>query len=131
MRIDADSSSPIFQQIIDQLTAAVAAGAYKPGELVPSVRQMALRALVNPNTVQRAYEHLEREGILISKRGSGMAVAEGATRLARERSSSSVRSHFSSGIQAGITASLSRTAIDTLYRQSWNGQPDHNAEKQR
>jgi GntR family transcriptional regulator len=129
MRIDTDSPAPIFQQIIDQLTAAVAAGVYKPGELVPSVRQMALQALVNPNTVQRAYEYLEREGILLSKRGSGMAVADAAPKLARAKSSNSVRTHFTSAIQAGLSASLSRTAIDTLYRQSWNGHSDDKAEK--
>jgi GntR family transcriptional regulator len=62
MRIDTENPVPIFQQIVDRLSAAVAAGVYGEGELVPSVRQMAVNLLVNPNTVQRAYEQLERDG---------------------------------------------------------------------
>jgi len=123
MKIDADNPVPIFQQIVDRLTAAVAAGVYKPGELVPSVRQMALNLLVNPNTVQRAYEHLERQGVLQSRRGSGMAVAEGAPALAVERSAAGIRGTFSTAIEAGKAARLSRTAIDGLYRKAWNGHP--------
>jgi GntR family transcriptional regulator len=121
MKIDADSPVPIFQQIIDRLTAAVAAGVYKPGELVPSVRQQAVHLLVNPNTVQRAYEHLEREGVLISRRGSGMAVADGAQELAATRSIAGVRGAFAQAIEAGKSAKLSRTTIDGLYRKAWNG----------
>jgi GntR family transcriptional regulator len=121
MKIDADNPVPIFQQIVDRLTASVAAGVYKPGEMVPSVRQMAINLLVNPNTVQRAYEHLEREGILLSRRGSGMAVADGAPALAVERSAAGIRGTFAAGIDAGKAARLSRTAIDGLYRKAWNG----------
>jgi GntR family transcriptional regulator len=122
MKIDADNPVPIFQQIVDRLTRAVAAGVYKPGELVPSVRQQALNLLVNPNTVQRAYEHLEREGVLISRRGSGMAVADGAPALASTKSIAGVQGAFAQGIEAGRSARLSRTAIDGLYRKAWNGQ---------
>src|SRR5450755_2354874 len=104
MKIDADNPVPIFQQIVYRLTAAVAAGVYKPGELVPSVRQQALHLLVNPNTVQRAYEHLEREGVLVSRRGSGMAVTDGAPSLAAERSAAGVRGAFAQGIEAGKSA---------------------------
>ena len=92
---------------------------YKPGEMVPSVRQMAVTLLVNPNTVQRAYEHLERQGILSSRRGSGMAVTDDAPRLAVGRSAESVSGAFAAGIDAGRAADLSRTAIDALYRKAW------------
>jgi len=122
MQIDADNPVPIFQQIVDRLTAAVAAGVYKPGELVPSVRQQALHLLVNPNTVQRAYEHLERAGLLICRRGSGMAVAPGALQLATTQSIAGVSGAFAQGIEAGKAARLSRATIDGLYRKAWNGQ---------
>jgi GntR family transcriptional regulator len=130
MKIDADNPVPIFQQIVDRLTAAVAAGVYKPGEMVPSVRQQAVNLLVNPNTVQRAYEHLEREGVLISRRGSGMAVAEGARALAAARSIAGVRGAFAQGIEAGKSAKLSRTTIDGLYRKAWNGHKQTDSEDQ-
>jgi GntR family transcriptional regulator len=129
MKIDPDNPVPIFQQIVERLTEAVAAGLYSPGELIPSVRQQALNLLVNPNTVQRAYEHLEREGLLVSRRGSGMAVADGATELAATRSIAGVRGAFAQGIQAGKAAKLSRTTIDGLYRKAWNGHPQGNSEE--
>src|ERR1700683_1894711 len=101
MEIDLNSAIPIFRQIVDGICAAVAAGVYKPGELIPSVRQQAVALLVNPNTVQRAYEHLERQGLLVGRRGSGMEVAAGAPALAVERTAESVRNAFSQGIEAG------------------------------
>jgi GntR family transcriptional regulator len=121
MQIDANNPTPIFQQIVDRLTAALAAGLYRPGELVPSVRQQALNLLVNPNTVQRAYEQLERAGLLVCRRGSGMAVAQGARELAATRSIAGVRSAFAEGIEAGKAAKLSRNTIDGLYQKAWNG----------
>jgi GntR family transcriptional regulator len=130
MKIDADNPVPIFQQIVDRLTAAVAAGIFKPGEMVPSVRQQAVHLLVNPNTVQRAYEHLEREGVLISRRGNGMEVAEGARALATTKSIAGVEGAFAQGIQAGKAAKLSRTTIDGLYRKAWNGHNQTDSEDQ-
>jgi GntR family transcriptional regulator len=129
MKIEPDNPVPIFQQIVDRLTEAVAAGVYSPGEMVPSVRQQALHLLVNPNTVQRAYEHLEREGLLVSKRGNGMAIAQGAQTIAASRSIAGVRGAFARGIDAGKAAKLSRTTIDGLYRKAWNGQHQADAEE--
>ncbi len=120
MRIDAASSVPVFLQIVDGISAAIAAGVYKPGELISSVRQQALALLVNPNTVQRAYEHLEREGLLVSKRGSGMAVAPDARSIALLRTADAVRTTFAQGIRAADSANLSRKKIDSLYRTAWN-----------
>ena len=122
MKIDAENPVPIFQQIVDRLMASVAAGVYKPGELVPSVRQMALNLLVNPNTVQRAYEHLERQGVLVSRRGSGMAVADDAKAISVARSMEGVRGAFAQGIETGTAARLSRATIDGVYRKAWNSQ---------
>ena len=131
MRIDADSSVPIFQQIVDHMMTAVAAGVFQTGELVPSVRQQAVKLLVNPNTVQRAYEMLEREGILVSQRGNGMAVAKGAVALAAARSVAGVQGAFAQGIEAGKAAKLSRAAIDRLYRKAWNGHAANEPEENR
>ncbi|MFT3785181.1 MAG: GntR family transcriptional regulator [Tepidisphaeraceae bacterium] len=131
MRIDADSSVPIFQQIVDRLAGAIAAGVYAPGELVPSVRQLALKLLVNPNTVQRAYEHLEREGLLVSKRGSGMEVAANAPSLAADRSVQNVSASFKQGIETGLAAHLTRSAIEGIYRNAWNGHGDSTSEERR
>ena len=69
---------PIYGQIADRVKFAVAGGALRPGELVPSVRELSKQLVVNPNTVARAYRDLQAEGLLESVRGMGLQVAEGA-----------------------------------------------------
>ena len=120
MRIEPASPVPIFQQIADGIRAAVAAGVYRPGDLIPSVRAQALNLVVNPNTVQRAYEQLEREGLIESRKGTGMVVAADATIAARNGAGDAVRSTFAQGISLGQSAGMSRAAIDRTYREAWD-----------
>ena len=67
---------PIYQQIMDKLKQGIAVGELKAGQRLPSVRELALEAGVNPNTMQKALAELEREGLLYSQRTSGRFVAE-------------------------------------------------------
>ena len=67
---------PIYEQVKDGLRKLVVSGALRPGEKLPSVRTMASTLAINPNTIQRAYEALEREGYLYSVAGKGSFVAE-------------------------------------------------------
>ena len=71
-----DPEKPLFRQICDKLCDDIAKGVYAPGSKVPSVRELAVIAGVNPNTVQRALSELEDEGVLISRRGDGRYVAD-------------------------------------------------------
>ena len=71
-----DKSRPICPQICEQLCLKIARGEFAPHEKILSVREIAVAAGVNPNTVQRSLEELERRGILYSVRGSGWFVAE-------------------------------------------------------
>lgn len=77
MRIDVDpkAPSPPSEQIADQVRYAIACGRLRPGERLPSVRGLAETALVNPNTVAKAYRDLEREGTVETRPGSGVFVA--------------------------------------------------------
>ncbi|TWT88128.1 HTH-type transcriptional repressor YtrA [Pseudobythopirellula maris] len=72
----ASSGAPIYQQIVDQAYALVAGGRLKAGELLPSVREVARAADVNPMTVSKAYSQLESEGLVERERGRGMRVRE-------------------------------------------------------
>lgn len=67
---------PIYTQIVDQMTMRIAGGAYEPGEKLQSVRDLALDAGVNPNTMQRALAELERRGLVFSERTSGRFVTK-------------------------------------------------------
>ena len=75
MLIDPKSPIPIFRQIANQLRQSIDEGVFKSGEILPSLRQFAVDIKVNPNTIQRAYETLEREGIVETRRGIGVFVA--------------------------------------------------------
>lgn len=120
MRIEPDSSVPVFQQIADGIRSAVAAGVFQPGDLIPSVRAQAMALLVNPNTVQRAYEQLEREGLIQSKRGLGMIVAEDSKLAAKNGMETTIRAALSQAILAARAAGLSRVAVDRIYRKVWD-----------
>ena len=68
------SGVPIYRQIVDQVLAMVAGGTLRQGDLLPSVRQVAQGASVNPMTVSKAYSRLEAEGVVRRARGLGMEV---------------------------------------------------------
>lgn len=71
-----DERLPIYQQIIDRFCRSVVRGEIEQGERIPSIRDMALALKVNPNTVQRVYQELERRGMIYSRRGTGYFVTE-------------------------------------------------------
>lgn len=72
-----DQSSPIYIQIIQKVKADIVSGKLKGGDKMPSVREFSESFKVNPNTVQRVFMELEREGITFAQRGVGTFVAEG------------------------------------------------------
>ena len=71
-----DKHRPICPQICEQLCTRIAAGEFVPGQRLLSVRDVAVAAGVNPNTVQRAFEQLELQGVLRSERGAGWFVGD-------------------------------------------------------
>lgn len=71
-----DSDRPIYTQILEVIQYQIIAGRYRPGERLPSVRELAAEAGVNPNTMQRALSELERNGLVMALRTSGRVVTE-------------------------------------------------------
>ena len=76
-----ENGIPIYLQILGRLRTEIASGAYPPGAKLPAVRELALEAGVNPNTMQRALAELERSGIIYSVRTSGRFVTEDTAML--------------------------------------------------
>jgi GntR family transcriptional regulator len=74
-RLDPHSGVPVYRQIIEQVTLAVAGGGLQPGEQLPTVRQVAAELSINPNTVMRAYREMEIRGLLATRQGMGTFVA--------------------------------------------------------
>lgn len=71
-----DSDRPIFIQIIEKIQIDIISGVYKSGDKLPSVRELAAEASVNPNTMQKALSELERTGLVYSQRTSGRFITE-------------------------------------------------------
>ena len=93
-----NNESPIYLQIVDAIKMQIAQGTLKPGDQVPAVRELAVTAGVNPNTMQKALAELEREGVLYSQRTAGRFVAD------REAGGGSLREELSKKhIQAYVT----------------------------
>ena len=76
-----NSGAPIYAQLVEQLTLRIVTAAYIPGPRIPPVRELAMEAGVNPNTMQRALGELERRGLVFPQRTSGRFVTEDTNRI--------------------------------------------------
>ena len=119
MLIDPKSSIPIFRQIADQLRHSIESGVYRPGEMLPSLRALAIEIKVNPNTVQRAYDALEREGVVETRRGVGMFVVLSDRRkltAAEACLNTQLLSVIQQGVKAGLTPDAVRITFENAMR---------------
>lgn len=73
---DLDNDRPIYLQLMDRIKADIISGRYAPGDKLPSVRELAMEASVNPNTMQKALSELERDGLVYARRTSGRFITE-------------------------------------------------------
>lgn len=76
IRIDPDSTVPIYQQVVHSIKHQVATGRLKPGEQLPTVRELATDLRINPNTVARAYDMLDSDNVITTQQGRGTYVRE-------------------------------------------------------
>jgi len=105
IKIDNASDRPVYQQIIDQVKRDIAIGRLGKDERLPTVRQLAGQLAINPNTIAKAYQQMEREGIITTRPGSGAFVANLDSDL-----SSSVKKKL-------ISEDLERAAVDAFHMQ--------------
>jgi GntR family transcriptional regulator len=129
--VDLNSAAdrPIYGQIADRVKFAVAGGVLRPGELVPSVRELSKQLVVNPNTVARAYRDLQTEGLLESVRGMGLQIAEGAVDRCRAARREMVRQRLRQAIEEARQSKMDPAEIETILREEWargNGQGNGN-----
>jgi GntR family transcriptional regulator len=127
MRLYVDTASrlPIYQQLAQQIREAIARGDLRPEAGLPSVRQQSRELVVNPNTVARAYTELEREGLLISRPGRGIFVAQprnDLTRGARDRRlTEQIDRWLTEAVHLGYSADEVLTLVARRVRQfHWN-----------
>ena len=85
LEVDSRSGVPIYVQIVDQVQHAVEVGSLEAGDRLPTVRALAKELTVAPNTIVKAYNELQRSGLIESRPGVGTVVMEGVGDVARER----------------------------------------------
>ena len=110
---------PIYSQIADRVKFAVAGGVLRPGDLVPSVRELSKQLVVNPNTVARAYRDLQTEGLLESVRGMGLQVADGAVDRCRAARREMVRQRLRQVIEEAWQSKMDPAEIEVILREEW------------
>jgi GntR family transcriptional regulator len=104
--IQPDGPVPIYEQIVAQVTYAVAAGSLEVGTFIPSVRELAEQLLVHPNTVARAYLELERAGVVTPRRGRGLEVTEQAPAACRAKRQELVRTRIRQALREAADSVL-------------------------
>lgn len=101
-----DSARPIYLQIIERVQMDIVTGQYQPGDKLPSVRDLAQEAAVNPNTMQKALSELERSGLIYSQRTSGRFITEDKElihQMKKELAAAEVSAFVAHMKQLGIT----------------------------
>jgi len=121
LNINTSNGIPIYEQIVRQVKFAVANGSLNVNEHVPSVREMASLAAVNPNTIARAYRELQAEGILVPIRGTGLAVTPDAPKICRKLRLNLIRERLQSvvleALQNQVSADEVRQLVEAEIRQ--------------
>lgn len=111
-----DNDMPIYSQLVGQIKQRIVAGVFPPGERLPSVRDLATDAGVNPNTMQRALTELEREGLVYSQRTAGRFVTEDQ-KMIQDAKRGLAEKHILSFLTAMTRLGYQKDEILTLVRQ--------------
>lgn len=120
IRIDYRSGRPIYEQLVNGFEKLVLNGCLKPGDQIPSVRQMALELSINPNTIHRAYTELERRSIIFSVKGRGSYVTTD-TQLIRHEREQNLRSRLESLAAEARASGMSEEGIVSALQDGYNG----------
>lgn len=116
-----DNDRPIYLQLMERIQRDIIAGVYQPGDKLPSVRDLALEAAVNPNTMQKALSELERSGLVYSQRTSGRFITEDTemlTQMKKELATEHIQEFFQKMEQLGF----SRAELLTLVTKAAEGE---------
>jgi GntR family transcriptional regulator len=119
-KIHTQSATPIYEQIMTQVIFGVASGALEAGARVPSVRDLADQLVVNPNTVARAFQELERRKVVQVRRGLGMEVTPEAPDICRAQQKQIVRGRIREALRLAASSALSPEEIRQIVEEELN-----------
>lgn len=118
-----DSDRPIYAQLVERIEMQIVSSYYPPGGKLPSVRELAMVAAVNPNTMQKAFAELERSGLIITQRTNGRTVTEDTEmiqRIRKELAKEHLDAFFTRMKELGYT----KKEIVDLIRQTYEREND-------
>ncbi len=126
VQVDVSSRVPIYRQVCDQIRLAIAQGKLQPNDKLSSVRELSRQIVVNPNTIARVYTELEREGILNTRPGLGVFVAEPRSDLTkkarREKLMEQLNAFLSGAVHLGLTQDEVLKAFEEQMKKfQWKG----------
>jgi len=110
------STEPIYQQIVTQLKEAIIRGELAAGAILPSIRTLAKELRISVITTKRAYEELERDGLVVTVPGKGSFVAAKNPELLREGRMRIVEEKLADAIEAAKVAGLSQEEVEEMFR---------------
>jgi GntR family transcriptional regulator len=116
-KIHAESPTPIYEQIMTQVIFGVASGALEAGARVPSVRDLADQLVVNPNTVARAFQELERRKVVQVRRGLGMEVTPEAPEICRSQQKQIVRGRIREALRLAASSALTPEEVRQIVEE--------------
>ena len=125
--IDKFSRKPIYEQVIEGIERDIVMGILKEREQLPSIRELSALLGVNPNTIQKAFQELDRNGIIISGQGRGCFVAENASLKIKEKLSVKITEIENIALElarAGIEEEKLISAIKRAYADIQNERKD-------
>lgn len=115
MQISSGSETPIYLQLVEQISKAIAQGLLRTGDKLPAVRTLAAELVINPNTVARAYTLLEQSGLVTTKTGSGTFVSDPALRHADAAQINILAERMDTLITRAVNLGLSRAELTDLF----------------
>lgn len=123
LRLDPTRSEPLYAQIRAQIRYLLASGDLKAHDELPSVRALAEEYLINPNTVVRAYQELERDGLVYKRRGMGTFVSDEAARMAAREKRRIVGDRLRGAIDEGRALGLTEDEVRQEFERQLQAQP--------
>ena len=117
LHVDVRNGLAVYDQIVRQVKFAVADGALRSGDLVPSVRELARELAINPNTVARAYRQLQDDGVLETVRGTGLSIAAAARRQCQAERTKLIRARLRLVLEEALHSGLDADGIEGLMKE--------------
>jgi GntR family transcriptional regulator len=116
LHVDTRNGLAVYDQIVRQVKFAVADGAVRSGELVPSVRELARELAINPNTVARAYRQLQDDGVLEPVRGMGLSIGTAARRQCLAERTRLIRARLRFVLEEALQSGLAAHDVESLMQ---------------